>query len=70
MSLILKCHVALIQSQSRGDKICMDAGTSSPFPVTANYSKHLRELKVKHQGLSLEVVYYGCFCSHRASLNS
>lgn len=59
MSLILKCHIALTQSQSRGDKIYMDARTSSPFPVTAYYSKHLGELKVKHQGLSLEVVYYG-----------
>lgn len=68
-SLILKCHVSLIQSQSRGDNVYMDAGTSSPFPVTAYYNKHLRGLKVKHQGWVLKFCTMMAFAS-TDSLNS
>lgn len=48
--LVLKCYITLIQSESRGDKIYMVAGTSSPLLVMAYDSKHLGELEVKKQG--------------------
>lgn len=50
MSLILKYDMALIHSQSRGDKIDMDVGSLPLFPVTMYHRKHLCGLEVKPHG--------------------